>query len=232
MEEIPASRRLRVATFTASEVEKITGVTSAMQRDWRRRELIDTSPGRGWKRLGTEELVQVLVMRVLSERNIPPGFARKLGRMAILPVLERLLAEAYPGEDIELMETTAAFGTVASILDQAEQAVPAEEKLLVVGPFAGDLYTTPLRQDENRYLIYAETKEPSGYISYSMERAASIESFKLSNAAQRKKLKRPAADRFFVFVVVDILDIFAEMIDRRIKPYFIEIEEEGQANES
>jgi hypothetical protein len=232
MEQLPASRRLRVATFTASEVEKITGVTAAMQRDWRRRELIDTSPGRGWKRLGTEELIQVLVMRVLSERNIPPGFARKLGRMAILPVLERLLAEAYPGEPIELMETSSPFGTVATMLEQAEQDVPPEKKVLLALPTAGNLYTTPLLYDKARYLIYAEAKEPSGYISYTMERAESIESFRLGNAAWREKLKRPAADRFFVFVVVDILDIFAEMIDQRIKPYFIEIEEEGQSNGS
>jgi hypothetical protein len=231
MEQLPASRLLRVATFTASEVEKITGVTSAMQRDWRRRELIDTSPGRGWKRLGTEELIQVLVMRVLSERNIPPGFARKLGRMAILPVLERLLAEAYPGEEIELMGTTAGFGTLVNILDMAEQELPPEERVLGTMPVAGDLYTSPSAHEKLRYLIYAEAKEPSGYISYTMERAESIESFRIQNAAWRKKIKRPVVDRFFVFVVVDILDIFAEMIDRRIKPYFIEIEE-GQADES
>jgi hypothetical protein len=199
MEGVTSVRHLRVATFTASEVEQITGVSAAMQRDWRRRGLLDALPGRGWKRLGTDEVIQVLVMRVVSERRISPALARTVGRMAAGAMIDRLYLEAFPGTSAQIELTPTDEGA-------DEKTERHRTRFTKVGPEKGDSVV--------RYVVHAQRLDSAGRQETSHVAAVrSIEEF-----------RNRADDRFIAFLVVDLSDLFDEMIDRRIKPYFVEVD--------
>ena len=68
-------------TFTAGEAERITGVSTATQRDWRRRGFFH-SEGDGWTKYQLEDLGQLLVMRVLQDRGIGPSVSCHIARAA------------------------------------------------------------------------------------------------------------------------------------------------------
>jgi hypothetical protein len=221
MEEDPNFRRVRVATFTASEVEQITGVSGSMLRDWRRRDLIDTTPGRGWKRLGTDDLIQVLVMRLLSERNVAAGFARSMGRMAIQPILNELFAEAYPGDGMELEETSGASRQLQVMIDQ--QAAALGKQSLQVPPI-GTVSVVPVPGMERRYLIYADYEGSSEKVGVFITHASSIEDFKQIARGKPHLADDQKVNQFFVYVTVDLLDVYHRLLDKRIKPYFVEVD--------
>jgi hypothetical protein len=188
MEEDPKFRRVRAATFPASEVEQITGVPGNILRDWRRRDLIGTTPGRGWKRLGTDGLIRVLVTRLLSERNVAAGFARILSFAAILPILSELFAEAYPDENMELLEGNS-----------------VKYKVIPRGAL------------ERRYLIYCDYESPKGGESFT-DCVASIDQYINDHKDLRPNI------RLYVYLVVDLLDVYSRLIERRIKPYFVDLD--------
>jgi hypothetical protein len=226
MEEQPETHYVELATFTASEVEQITGASPALLRDWRRRGLIDPKPGSGWARLGTDDLIQILVMRVLSARNIPSGFARSLGRMAIIHVLQALGTEAFPNTAIE-------YGTRAGSLhflsiigediatELKEGGIPTGVLWANNGPDVQKL----------GFLVYAEWHNAAGEHQGSVLRVVSrVEDFIEAQENLRIKLGEEQPRRFFAFIVLSLQDIYDELIARRIKPYF-EIQKGGQAVE-
>jgi hypothetical protein len=227
MTKQPKTLRVKLATFTASEVEQITGASPALLRDWRRRGLIDPKPGSGWARLGTDDLIQILVMRVLSARNIPSGFARSLGRMAIVHVLQSLGTEAFPGTPIEY-ETRAGSLHYLSIIGED----PAGE-VEVGGIPTGVMWANNGPEVQRLwFLVYAEWHNSAGEHQGSILRVvSSVESFIAEQEELRLKRGEEHPRRFFAFIVLSLQDVYDELIARRIKPYF-ERQKGGQADES
>lgn len=58
------------ATFTAAEVDRITGVRPHAQRDWRRRGLFRPADD-GWMRYSVDELAQIALRQTLSILGLP-----------------------------------------------------------------------------------------------------------------------------------------------------------------
>jgi hypothetical protein len=204
---------LQMSTFTPSEVYQITGVPPVMQRDWRRRGLIETSRGGRWTRVTTDDLIQLLTMRALSTRKIPPGFARQLGRMAILPVLKRLVAEAYPDTAVEVERTASASLWIQGLLEQAalERGLDPIERQ----PTGNASLHSGTPGNEPRFLIYAEAENEV----YKMYTSNSVEEFiKTTSYLKRRAGEEP--ERYFVYIVVDIAALSEELMDNQIKPYF------------
>lgn len=72
-------------TFTASEVEKITGVSTTTQRDWRRRGFLEATDD-GWTRYELHDLCQLLVMSALQERGVGPSLSKDIAGVAALHI--------------------------------------------------------------------------------------------------------------------------------------------------
>lgn len=209
MEEL----HLRMTTFTPSEVHKITGVSPVTQRDWRRRGLIETWASDSWTRITTDDVIQLLTMRVLSIRKIPPSFARQLGRMVVLPVLKRLVADAYPNRSVEIEETASALLWIKSLLEQAarERGLEAIEP-----PLTGNLaFHSGSASVDPRYLIYAEAEADA----YQMHTTNSLEEFTAAAASRRQQAGK-GPPRYFMYIVVDISNLVQQLLQNRTKPYF------------
>lgn len=66
---------ITLAQFTPAEAERITGVSTAQQRDWRRREFLPANEGHA--RFDLFQLASMLVLKVLADRGIGPAAARE-----------------------------------------------------------------------------------------------------------------------------------------------------------
>jgi hypothetical protein len=223
----PKTTRVKLATFTASEIEQITGASPALLRDWRRRGLIDPKPGSGWARLGTDDLIQILVMRVLSARNIASGFARSLGRMAIIHVLKALGTEAFPDRAIEYKTRAGSLLFLGMIGD--DPAAEVEKGGIPTGTvWANNGPNVPVQE----FLVYAEQHNSAGEHQGSILRVvSSVESFIAEQEKFRLERGEEHPRRFFALIVLSLQDIYDELIDRRIKPYF-DLHNGGQADGS
>jgi hypothetical protein len=62
--------------FTPGEAEKITGLSTAMQRDWRHRGFLPKNEGHA--RFDAFGLAAMLVLKIFSDRGIGPQFAEKI----------------------------------------------------------------------------------------------------------------------------------------------------------
>lgn len=62
-----------LAQFTPSEAERITGVNTALQRDWRRRGILPSSEGHA--RFDIFSLSRMVVLRCLADRGVGPSMA-------------------------------------------------------------------------------------------------------------------------------------------------------------
>jgi hypothetical protein len=92
---------VELATFTAGETEMITGVTTATQRDWRRRELASHPTRGGWTRFTTEDLVHLIVLdRLIS--TVRPEAGDELARQSLHAPIAILAKDAYPGVPVRL----------------------------------------------------------------------------------------------------------------------------------
>lgn len=60
-----------LAQFTPSEAERITGVNTALQRDWRRRGFLPINDGHA--RFDVFELARMMTLQVLADRGIGPS---------------------------------------------------------------------------------------------------------------------------------------------------------------
>lgn len=71
--------------FTAGEAERITGVSTATQRDWRRRKYLPAGND-GWTQYDLHGLAHLLVMRVLQDRGIGPSVSSEIAEIAALRI--------------------------------------------------------------------------------------------------------------------------------------------------
>lgn len=61
--------------FSPAEAETITGVGVAMQRDWRRRGIIEKADD-GWSRYDRQSLAELTIIKRLGDAGIPPSLAK------------------------------------------------------------------------------------------------------------------------------------------------------------
>ncbi len=66
--------RINFANFRAGEVSEITGISPVLQRNWRRRGLLEKK-GEGWSSFSLEELVTLYVASVLIDRGVSASSA-------------------------------------------------------------------------------------------------------------------------------------------------------------
>ena len=78
-------------TFTASEVEKVTGVSATLQREWRRRGVLPEKGDKSWTRTTAEQLVTISVIKFLADAGMGLRPARVAAEAAAPLVLEWLL---------------------------------------------------------------------------------------------------------------------------------------------
>lgn len=76
--------------FMAGEAEAVTGVSTALQRDWRRRGLLpETEPGT-WARFNLTDIIEMLVMKIGADAGLYVADAKLFASTAILPALREI----------------------------------------------------------------------------------------------------------------------------------------------
>lgn len=85
---------LTLASFTPGDAERITGLATAMQRDWRRRGFIPPSP------FDCFALAETMVLKALSDRGIGPASAREVAAWCSAGIIWRAVQwpEAIDGD--------------------------------------------------------------------------------------------------------------------------------------
>jgi len=94
--------------FSPAEAAAITGVSTALQRDWRRREIVNlvTEPDseRKWTRWSLTDIIRLSVMKLFSEAGMEVSATRIIATMAVLPTLDALTqidqAVEFDGDEI------------------------------------------------------------------------------------------------------------------------------------
>lgn len=80
--------------FSPAEAAAITGVSTALQRDWRRREIVNLanepeSEGK-WTRWSLADIIRLSVMKLFSDAGMEVSNTRMIAAMAVLPTLSAL----------------------------------------------------------------------------------------------------------------------------------------------
>jgi DNA-binding transcriptional MerR regulator len=76
--------------FSPGEAAKITGVSTALQRDWRRREIIPERESAGWTKFTLEDVIEMTVLKVFSDAGHSVQTVSDCASMAVLPTLAAL----------------------------------------------------------------------------------------------------------------------------------------------
>ncbi len=74
--------------FTPAEAAKISGVSTALQRDWRRRGILPENSEGKWTRWDLSEVIRLCVMKLFSDAGIDVSKTVLVSQMAILPTLK------------------------------------------------------------------------------------------------------------------------------------------------
>jgi len=90
--------------FTPAEAATITGVSPALQRDWRRREILKGNPGGKWTRWTLDEIIRLSVMKLFSDAGMDVSQTKAIAQMALAPTLEAITriddAVVFAGDEI------------------------------------------------------------------------------------------------------------------------------------
>lgn len=81
--------------FSPKEAEKITGVSTTLQRDWRRREILPQKREAGWAKFGLSDLIEMMVIKSFSEAGFSVQAAREISSLSVLPSLRAI--NKFPG---------------------------------------------------------------------------------------------------------------------------------------
>ncbi|MGE0181983.1 MAG: MerR family transcriptional regulator [Parvularculaceae bacterium] len=85
-----------IREYTPKEAAEASGVSTTLQRDWRRREVIQPSSSAGWARFGLDDVIRMAVLNRCSAYGLSVKFAAKwIAPIALLPVYEAL--EGFEG---------------------------------------------------------------------------------------------------------------------------------------
>lgn len=90
--------------FAPKEAAEITGVSVALQRDWRRRKVLPEKKEAGWAKFKLADIIEMLVMKSFSEAGFSVLAVREVSSMAVLPTLRAILkfpdAVEFEGDEI------------------------------------------------------------------------------------------------------------------------------------
>jgi len=75
--------------YSPSEVARVTGVSTALQRDWRRRGVIKGRSD-GWNKYDLSDVIRMTVMRAFTQSGISLDTANSVSSLAVLPVIDEL----------------------------------------------------------------------------------------------------------------------------------------------
>lgn len=93
-----------LTTCTPGEAERVTGLSTTMQRDWRRREFIPTVTGHA--RFDAFDLAEMSVLKMLADRSIGPQTAKEVAPWCASGMLWFMLqwSDAYEGDHLRTFE--------------------------------------------------------------------------------------------------------------------------------
>lgn len=90
--------------FTPAEAATITGVSPALQRDWRRREILQSNRDGKWTRWTLSDIIRLSVMKLFSDAGMDVSSTKTVASMAVLPTLGALAemneAVEFDGDEI------------------------------------------------------------------------------------------------------------------------------------
>jgi hypothetical protein len=81
--------------YGAAEVERITGVSPELQRDWRRRGILAKLDQPGRAKYSLSDVIEIAALKTLADAGLPVSMAGDLAGLAILPVIDNFLR--WPG---------------------------------------------------------------------------------------------------------------------------------------
>lgn len=137
---------LTLTTFTPGEAERITGVSTTMQRDWRRRGILDKGAERA--RFDLFDLAELLALKLLSDRGIGPKAAAEVVDWCGYGIAYHSLdsTDAYEGDHLR---TNEARGLTDIPLTEAERNI-----IVKAMEGAGVDYPVPtVRWDDKAYWL-------------------------------------------------------------------------------
>lgn len=102
--------------FSPKEAAEISGVSTSLQRDWRRRGFLTSDNPDGWASFSAEDIIRMTVMRSLSRSGLSLDAAETVSSMSVLPVLATLsrwasfVGDPIPSEEQEEIQSNAIAG--------------------------------------------------------------------------------------------------------------------------
>lgn len=123
--------QITLALFSPAEAEKVTGVGTALQRDWRRRGYLPA--GDGHARFDIFDLSRMYVMKLLSDRGIGPALSHTAADWCAAVVTAGALShiDAWEGEPEKALTWHSAFASpppvnpiLAKVLGEAGETIP------------------------------------------------------------------------------------------------------------
>ncbi|MER9029642.1 hypothetical protein [Mesorhizobium sp. M0674] len=85
--------------FSPSDIELVSGVSTGLQREWRRQEILPRKSDRGWTRATFEELVLIFVLKKLADAGFPLREAHAAATEAVAPVMGYVAQLVLEGRD-------------------------------------------------------------------------------------------------------------------------------------
>lgn len=104
--------------FSPAEAAAITGVSTALQRDWRRRKIVQGEPNEGkWTRWSLNDIISLSVMKLFSDAGMEVSSTAIIAGMALMPTWSALAlideAVEFDGDEIgEIEKERVRSGTV------------------------------------------------------------------------------------------------------------------------
>jgi len=103
--------------FTPAEAAEITGVSTALQRDWRRRGILSGNADGKWTRWNLNDIIRLSVMKLFSDAGMDVSQTVNLAGMALMPTLSAVAcidqAIEFDGDEIsEEARDRIRFGSV------------------------------------------------------------------------------------------------------------------------
>ena len=81
--------------FSPAEAAEITGVSVALQRDWRRRGILPENKSGKWTKFALTDVIQMSVMKSFSDAGFSVQYVAEFASIAVLPTLAVL--DSLPG---------------------------------------------------------------------------------------------------------------------------------------
>lgn len=105
------STNITLSLFTPAEAEKITGVSTSLQRDWRRRKFLGSHEGHA--RFNVFDLAEMAYLQMMSARGIGPEYAQVAQQFVGLGAAycTLLSSQAYEGDHHLTLSWNSAFAS-------------------------------------------------------------------------------------------------------------------------